>query len=726
MNVRPVLFLLLILAASGCAQSRAAKRTTILHEDAKAHTWHFDVVVVSGSSGGFGAALAAGRMGARVALVEPAPVLGGMLSNGVSNIDAFSMESLSGIFDEFRLRVKAFYAKDDPDDPIFTKKEGQAQNIDGRSQQSNPPSEGGRWEPHVADRLLKEMIAKTPNVEVFYDETPTGVVMHGNRILGIVAENKEGMPVEFLGTVVIDATPEGDIAAWAGVPYSIGREARSPLEPHAGRIFFFDQTGEILPGSTGAQDRAIPSSGYRLTLKRYPPDAARSPLLAAPPPGYRQEDYVSAAYSFHPSMPHGKAELNANPFGNEIPGENWDWPELSPKQREHLAEIYKDHALGYLYYLQHVKGQTHLGLAQDEYTENGNIPYQMYLREGRRIHGEFTMTEADINPFILGSGLRVPFHQDSIAIGHYPMDMKPVRQKTDQTTPDKGDGDAFLSNVSQPFQIPYGAIVPQKVDGLLVPVAMSATHVAFSAIRMDPTWMSLGQAAGTAAALSIHSHREVRSLPVDELQRALLRQHCRLVFFWDVPLTNPYFETIQWFSLRAHLDGGDRHEFHPDEPLTRASLAHWVYRAMRMTPSVSNEHFSDVPWSYPDFQEIETLYDAHLLSAFGVKPLWPKYGGYSQAKYGGFSQASGFTKLNPDASVTWLELVQTLRAIEGPSTGDPPDQRAWFKNILLDSGYTRRMHLDPSNWNTPVTRAEASAVFTAFLTPNSSNDRLGE
>ena len=96
-----------------------------------------------------------------------------------------------------------------------------------------------------------------------------------------------------------------------------------------------------------------------------------------------------------------------------------------------MAEVYKNHALGYLYYLQHERGQSQLGLAQDEYTDNGNFPYQMYLREGRRIHGEVIMTEADINPFILGTGLRLPFHDDSIAIGHYPIDMKPVREKMD-------------------------------------------------------------------------------------------------------------------------------------------------------------------------------------------------------------------------------------------------------------------------------------------------------
>jgi predicted flavoprotein YhiN len=150
----------------------------------------FDVVVVSGSSGGLGAALAAGRLGAHVALLEDTPVLGGMLSSGISNIDSFSYESLSGIFEEFRLRVKDFYARNDPADPLFQEKSFPATSLDGRSQQSNNSQQGGRWEPHVAAQIFRDMMAACPNVEVFYNQTPIGVVMRGNRILGVTTHGK--------------------------------------------------------------------------------------------------------------------------------------------------------------------------------------------------------------------------------------------------------------------------------------------------------------------------------------------------------------------------------------------------------------------------------------------------------------------------------------------------------------------------------------------------------
>jgi hypothetical protein len=540
--------------------------------------------------------------------------------------------------------------------------------------------------------------------------------MNGNRILGVSARGKDGSDISFLGKIVIDATHEGDIAAWAGVPYSIGREARSALEPHAGRIFYFDWTGEILRGSTGEQDRSIPSSGYRLTVKSYAGSGEKAPLIKQAPPGYKAENYLAAGdYKFFQSVPRNKTEFNVNPVGSELPGANWDWPELKPEERAALKDKYRNHALGYLYYLQHDRHHTEIGLSPDDYTDNDNVPYRMFLREGRRIHGQVTMTEADINPFVLGRGLTLPFRTDSIGVGHYPIDAKAAREKTDLSLPDKGDGDFFLANASQPFQIPYGSIVPQKVDDLLVPVALSATHVAFSAIRMDPTWMELGQAAGTAAALSLKKHTKVRDVPLSALQSTLLQQRCRLVFFWDVPLTEPHFAAIDQFSLLAKIDGGDRREFHPEALLTRGTLASWMVRAQRLSPSVSNQHFKDVPWTHPDFREIETLYDAGQLSAFGVESQWPKFGRYSQEKFGGFGQSRAFTDFHPEQTVSWTELLNTLHALDTtvtPSTSF--DSRAWLTNLM--KGSTPNASL--VDMGSAVHRDEACAVLLAFFTRN--------
>lgn len=627
----------------------------------------FDVVVVGGSSGGIGAALGAARLDARVALVEDTPVLGGMLANGISNIDCYSYESLSGVFEEFRHAVAKHYAPMMESDPFFKPWKKASNHMDGRSFQANEPRLGGRWEPHVADAIWKAMAARYPKLKIYYRRFPTEVLKNGNRVVGVATETDAGERLVLRAPVIVDATHEADIAAWAGVPYRVGREARSPLEPHAGQVFFFNNTGEFLPGSNGRQDRAVPSYGLRLCIQNYPRDAGDAHILKTPPPGYDPAKFKHAAYGGQPSMPNKKSEMNVNPVGNELQEINWVWPEGSRIERQQLYEVYKNNALAYLYYLQHEKKLTHLGLPQDEFADSGHVPYRVFVREARRIEGEATMTEADVNPFILGRGLEPPAQPSSIGIGHYPIDAKPVRPKTDVTMPDKGDGDFYLVNVAAAFQVPYGALVPKYVDGLLVPVGLSATHVAFSSVRMDPTWNVLGQAAGIAAAMSAKRGITPRALPVDDLQRELAKQKVKLAFFWDVDADRPDFEAIQLLAVRGAARANAERCFRPDDPLTRADAAVMLYHALGLWPSVSNAHFTDVPWSHAAFREIETLFDNGALRAFGVEPRWPAAGGYNAGKHSGFTQKNNFGPFEPDKPVGEAGLRRTIELLVSPA-----------------------------------------------------------
>lgn len=693
----------------------------------------FDVVVVSGSSGGFGAALAAGRMGAKVALIEDTPVLGGMLANGISNIDTYSYESLSGIFEEFRTRVKEHYRPVFGTDPVFRNRQAPPRDYKGR--QSNAPQEGGRWEPHVANTIFKQMIASVPNVKIYYNTWATGALLRGNRIIGVTAEDKAGNRRRFLAKVVIDATHEADIAAWAGAPYRVGREARSPREPHAGNIYYFNGTGEIMEGGTGAQDRAIVSYGLRLCIRHYPPEEGDGHLLRQPPPGYDPAKYRLAGFGGEISMPGRKTEMNANPVGNELQLMNWQWPEASRAERLKLYEVYRNHALGFLYYVQHERGWKHLGLPRDEFNDNGNVPYRVFVREARRIEGEATMDEADVNPLVLGRGLLPELRKDSIAVGHYAIDSKPVLPKTDASTPEKGAGDFFLANVAMPFQVPYGAIVPKRIDGLLVPVALSATHVAFSAVRMDPTWMVLGQAAGTAAVLAIRRGQEVRNVPVESIQAELIRQKVRLMFYWDVPPDHPAFAAIQRLSVRGVARGYPDRLFRPDEPLSRAELAAFIVKTHDLWPSVSDLHFSDVPWSHWAFRDIETLFDNRLLGAFGIVPRWPEAGDYMGKSSAGFARSTpgSFGAFGPSRPVTWGELVGVLRdceereaAVPGGGVVRPGPRRvrvgdaAWVRGVAArgDTAVSlQNTQFDPA---AGVTRAEAAMLVSAARQPGAS------
>lgn len=684
----------------------------------------FDVVVVSGSSGGVAAAIAAGRMGARVALVEDTPVLGGMLSNGISNIDTYSYESLSGIFEEFRSRVREHYRPVMGSDPIFRSPAASPRPREYKGRQSNSPLEGGRWEPHVADRIFKTMVAQAPTVTVFYNTWATGVVMRGRRVAGVQTESKGGEQNVLLGKVVIDATHEGDIAAWAGAPYRVGREARSRLEPHAGEIYFFNGTGEIMEGSSGRADAAVVSYGLRLCIRHYGRESGDRHILKVAPPGYDKAKYELAGHTPAISMPGQKGEMNANPVGNELQEVNWAWPEADRAGRLRLYERYRDHALGFLYYLQHERGFRQVGLPDDEFTDNANVPYRVFVREARRIEGDVMMTEADVNPFISGRGLRNRPQLDAIAIGHYAIDSKPVHGKTDASTPEKGAGDFFLANTTAPFQVPYGAIVPRAVDGLLVPVAMSATHVAFSAVRMDPTWVVMGQAAGVAAAIAIRDGVDVRSVAIEKLQKELIGQKARLAFYWDVPLEHPAFGAIQWLGARQAVEGYPDLLFRPDQPLTRAEAAVLLSRALGLWPSVSNFHFSDVPWSHWAFREIETMFDQRLLGPLGVHPKWVDAGGYNAARYSGFTQNQAFSGFEPDRPVTWAQMVDLLRGADErreespaggvvrskPRTGGEAHAE-WARKLAAGCSFARSLEPRP---DASITRGEAAMLVAAF------------
>ncbi len=655
-----IIFAAAVFLTATCSPSPAQTAAT---GEAPATEKTFDVVIVGNSSGSVGAAIGAGRLGVKVALIDPTPVLGGMLANGISNIDSYSYESLSGVFEEFRQAVKAHYQPLLATDPVFKVRERKSNHIDGRSFAAHEPWEGGVWEPKVAQQIFKKMVAELPNVEVFPKRYPVKVTVENNRLVAVQTDG-DGGPITFRGKVFVDTTHEADVAAWAGVPFRVGREARSELEPHAGKIYFFNHTGEFLPGSTGEQDRAVPSYGLRLCIQNFPAESGDAHILKEPPPGYDKNKFQHASYNGKPSMPNGKAEMNVNPVGNELQEINWDWPEATRDERAALAVTYRNNALSYLYFLQHELGKTHLGLPTDEFTDNDFVPYLVFTRECRRINGLANMTEADINPFIKGEGFIPPPQPTSIAVGEYPIDAKPVRSKTDVSTPDKGEGDYYLVNASTAFQVPYGSIVPQKVDGLLVPVALSATHVAFSAVRMDPTWTVLGQSAGIAAALCAQRGVQPRELPVDYLQEVLVRQQLKISFFWDVDASHKDFVPIQLLSVRQIATGDANRCFRPDEPLTRAEACKLLVRTFGLWPSISNVHFTDVPHTHPNFREVETLFDNGALTVFGVLPRWPAENGYDASKHAGFRQNNSFGPFLPDQPVTPDEFNRLLGALK--------------------------------------------------------------
>ena len=532
----------------------------------------FDVVVYGGAPGGVAAAIAAARQGRSVALIEYHKHIGGMTTSGLGKSDIETREAIGGLFREFTTKVYAHYVE----------------HYGAGSANAKLSREGYYYEPSVAQRVMDRMVAGEPKLKLYLYHRLEEVIRRGNRITGIRVRNRaDGTIVEFRGRMFIDGSYEGDLAAFAGARYRLGRESRSEFnELHAGVIYQDYETRTFLSGSTGEGDKRLTAYTYRLCLSS---DPANSRVLNAPPPEYDRTRYLGyiddwksgrmgppkvfkeGVGYFGPTfntairaisiaeLPNRKTDINMNPrpLGFPFAEENYGYPEASWEDRERIAGRIRNITLGLLYFLQndeaipaeHRAIARRYHLAKDEFTDNDNFPFQLYVREARRLVGLYTLTENDT---IVGPGLgRTKIHGDSIAAGEFPIDSFPVRKR------EKGhdvalEGYIFmLDQLTRPYQIPYRIMVPESVDGLLVPVAASTTHVAFSTVRLEPTWMAMGQAAGVAAHLAIEAGIEPRAVDVDRLQREILNRGQVITYFKDIDQKDPAYAALQYFGTKG-------------------------------------------------------------------------------------------------------------------------------------------------------------------------------
>jgi len=556
----------------------------------------YPILVVGGTASGVGAAITAARMGVKVALMEPTNRLGGMITNGVAVTDVRQRDRINGLYEEFRQRVEAYYKARGDDTSLYFYRNGL------------------NFEPWVANMLIKEMVYAEPNIDLYFGVRPTRVFKQGNRITGVEFVSLDGARRgRFFASVVIDATAEGDIAAWAGAPYRIGREPRSPEEPHAGVIYYDRLNDRLLPGSTGEGDRRIPGYAILMIVQNYP-----TPQVGNPPPGYNRLEYVlsppwerSWAYLYG-RIPGNKFEVNQHPHGTTWQEVNYRYPTASWEERQRIYQLYKNHVLGYLYYIQTELGQPNLGLAEDEFRDSDNLPPILYVRKARRIEGEVFLKEMDI---ILA---RERVRPDSIAIGDYPMDSHAVRRvivKEGEPVPElahMGEGEFWIFQYTPWYQVPYGVLVPKRVEGLLVTTCVSASHVAIGTLRMEPVRMNMGQAAGVAAALSLQTGIPVRRIKPADIQRELLRRFRQYIYYFpDVTPETRYFEAIQFLAARGYFPS-ERME--PDAPLTRGEAARILWKHLRtLKPDLPEERFqglafTDVLFGHPYAVPVQNLF----------------------------------------------------------------------------------------------------------------------
>ena len=319
-------------------------------------------------------------------------------------------------------------------------------------------------------------------------------------------------------------------------------------------------------------------------------------------------------------------------WGGDLTGYGTRWVLADWEERAEIEQVFRNYDLGWLYYIQTEGASPNIGLPDDEFTDNNNLPYRLYVRQGRRIQGRYTLTESDIHKDLRGNGLRGPLNPDSVAIGIYGIDAHNVQGPASKKEPRSGEGAAegtlHLFDATGPYQIPYEVMVPRDHRGILFPVGISSTHVAMCSVRMEPVWSALGQAAGVAAALAIEHDLELSDIPVDHIQDELVKQGCVLFFYTDLPADAPAFEAVQKLSLRGAFanTAPDRfqtngpaaslsdlnkkvYRFRPNDPITLGEFARMVVRGQQVPLSITAAHFSDVPRGHPAFKYIETLYD---------------------------------------------------------------------------------------------------------------------
>jgi hypothetical protein len=495
----------------------------------------YDLVVYGGTAGGVITAVSAAREGLKVALLEPREHVGGMVSGGLGATDFGKKAVIGGLSLEFFERVGRRYGE-----PI-----------------------GWYFEPHVAEEVFREML-KEAGVPVFFRHRlreKTGVGKTGTTVNEIRLENG----AVFRGKLFADASYEGDLMAQAGVSYTWGREGiaqygeslagvrdKTPKHQFLVRVSAHDEKGRLLPeiqpgpkGEPGQADRKVQAYNFRLCLT----DVKENQVPYPKPKGYDPKRYALLAryiQAFNQAnsrpprmgelmnpvrMPKGKTDTNNNgPFSTDYIGANWDYPEADYATRERIWQAHVDYIQGLLYFLANdpsVPAVLHdeinrWGLAKDEFTDNGNWPRQLYVREARRMVGEYVMTQKDIQ-----DDLRKP---DVIGMGSYNSDSHNIQRVA---TPDgavENEGDMQVPVT--PYQIPYRMLLPKRAEAtnLLVPVCFSASHVAYSTLRMEPQYMILGHAAGVAARMAARTGIAVQDVDVKALSERLREQ--RAVFEW--------------------------------------------------------------------------------------------------------------------------------------------------------------------------------------------------
>ena len=494
------------------------------------------VLVIGGGTSGVAAAIQAARDSVSVTLVEAGPWLGGMLTAaGVSATDG-NHHLPSGLWGEFREKLYAYYG--------------------GADSVATGWVSHTQFEPHIGQRFWAEMADEEPQLTRIHGFWPVAVEKVGKRLAKVEFIDTAGSRLQITAEVFIDATELGDVLALAGAAYRTGQDR------------------EAMPHDPNIQDLT-----YCAVLQDFGPTANQR---IPEPAEYDPQEFacickevcqdtsikVVDCHTFlqYARFPNNKYLLNWPNTGNDyylnpIP--------LSHKERITAYQAAKARTIRLVYFIQTEMGYPQLGLATDEFPTEDLLPLIPYHRESRRINGVINLKVSDLaDPY---TNPERPWYKQAIAVGDYPLDHHHGKNPL-------AHEETFPPIPS--FSIPYGCLVPKEIDRLLVAEkSISVSHDANGATRLQPCVISIGQAAGAAAALCVQKKQPPRTLEVADLQAHLLKAGCWLMPFRDVAPGDTLFEAVQWAGIRGILRGkgipyqwANQTWFYPERGVSRAEF----------------------------------------------------------------------------------------------------------------------------------------------------------
>ncbi len=532
------------------ASEKEEKASLSVDEDVE-----YDVVVYGGTSAGVIAAVQAKKMGKTAIIVAPEKHLGGLSSSGLGATDSGNRDVIGGLSRDFYHRLWQHYQ----DESVWTHQP--------MPKEKGIPGQGGRgidnatqtmwvFEPSAAEQVFEDLIHEyeIPVVREAYLDREAGVHKEDVKIRSI--QTLSGCKIK--GKMFIDATYEGDLFAAAGVSYTTGRESNTQYgetlngrqvgnaihHQFAGHVDPYIERGNpssgLLPmvnppleGKDGDADTKIQAYCFRMCLTNAPENRVE----IEKPANYDERDYEllfrsieagqKAFCTFSP-MPNAKTDSNNNlAVSTDFIGQNYTWPDGSYTERQSMYKKHLAWQQGLMWTLRnHPRVPEAIrrefepwGLSKDEFSDNGHWPYILYIREGRRMIGDFVVSERHLR--------RIDPTPRPVGMGSYNMDSHHIQRHVmigeDGVATVRNEGDVQV-NPGGPYPIDYGALLPKKTEceNLLVPVCVSCTHIAYGSIRMEPVFMLLGQSAATAACLSLESRIAPQDLPYDQLRERLI------------------------------------------------------------------------------------------------------------------------------------------------------------------------------------------------------------